>query len=177
MILSDSQARERNGDAQKTVRERMGPPAFDLCIEMKSNRQMVLHEDVATAVDAILRNKKPSGKPIVIQGNRLVVRDSKARFTPRGGPGGPGRALENEIPDSKRGVGLIPNDGSPEAKLARAIQLHLRSGKTLLCSKVRTVFPCLTIPMSDRGGWVRRLLNQFSEYLEFSNHYIVLKPN
>ena len=53
VTLSDEEARRRG--TQKTVLERRAPPTFDVLIEIKERDYLVIHPDVAAAVDALLR--------------------------------------------------------------------------------------------------------------------------
>jgi stage III sporulation protein SpoIIIAA len=53
VTLSDEEARRRG--TQKTVLERRAPPTFDVLIEIQERDRLVVHEDVAAAVDALLR--------------------------------------------------------------------------------------------------------------------------
>ena len=53
VTLSDEEARRRG--TQKTVLERRAPPTFDVLIEIQERNRLVIHHDVATAVDAMLR--------------------------------------------------------------------------------------------------------------------------
>lgn len=55
VTLSDEEARRRG--TQKTVLERRAPPTFDVLIEIQTRDRLVVHEDVAAAVDGILRNR------------------------------------------------------------------------------------------------------------------------
>ena len=55
VTLGDDEARRRG--TQKTVLERRAPPTFDVLIELQNRDRLVVHEDVAAAVDAILREK------------------------------------------------------------------------------------------------------------------------
>ena len=55
VTLSDEEARRRG--TQKTVLERRSPPSFDVLIEIVDRQRMVVHHDVASAVDAILRGR------------------------------------------------------------------------------------------------------------------------
>lgn len=57
VTLSDEEARRRG--TQKTVLERRSPPTFDVLIEIQTRDQLVVHDDVAAAVDSLLR-----GNPI-----------------------------------------------------------------------------------------------------------------
>ena len=55
VTLGDDEARRRG--TQKTVLERRAPPTFDVLIELQNRDRLVVHEDVAAAVDALLREK------------------------------------------------------------------------------------------------------------------------
>lgn len=56
VTLSDEEARRRG--TQKSVLERRAPPTFDVLIEIKDRQHMVIHHDVAQAVDAMLRGRE-----------------------------------------------------------------------------------------------------------------------
>ena len=53
VTLSDEEARRRG--TQKTVLERRSPPTFDVLIELQERDLLVVHPDVAAAVDALVR--------------------------------------------------------------------------------------------------------------------------
>jgi stage III sporulation protein SpoIIIAA len=53
VTLSDEEARRRG--TQKTVLERRAPPTFDVLIEIQERNRLVIHPDVAAAVDALVR--------------------------------------------------------------------------------------------------------------------------
>lgn len=55
VTLSDEEARRRG--TQKTVLERRAPPTFDVLIEIQERERLMVHPDVADAVDAILRGR------------------------------------------------------------------------------------------------------------------------
>lgn len=58
VTLSDEEARRRG--TQKTVLERRSNPTFHTLIEIQTRDRLAIHEDVATAVDSMLR-----GEPLV----------------------------------------------------------------------------------------------------------------
>ncbi len=60
VTLSDEEARRRG--TQKTVLERAAPPTFDVLIELQTRHRLVVHEDVAAAVDNYLR-----GRPVSVE--------------------------------------------------------------------------------------------------------------
>jgi len=53
VTLSDEEARRRG--TQKTVLERRSPPTFDVLIEIHTRDRLLVHSDVAGAVDSLLR--------------------------------------------------------------------------------------------------------------------------
>ena len=55
VTLSDDEARRRG--TQKVVLERRTAPTFDIMIEIQARDRMVVHSDVAFAVDAMLRDR------------------------------------------------------------------------------------------------------------------------
>lgn len=58
VTLSDDEARRRG--TQKTVLERRSPPTFDILVELQTRDKMAIHEDIAAAVDSMLRTKSPT---------------------------------------------------------------------------------------------------------------------
>ena len=58
VTLSDEEARRRG--TQKTVLERRAAPTFDVLIEIQTRDQLVIHHDVAEAVDGLLRGRQLS---------------------------------------------------------------------------------------------------------------------
>jgi stage III sporulation protein SpoIIIAA len=57
VTLGDEEARRRG--TQKTVLERKAPPTFDILVEIQSWDQVIVYQDVATAVDSLLRHEEP----------------------------------------------------------------------------------------------------------------------
>jgi stage III sporulation protein SpoIIIAA len=56
VTLSDEEARRRG--TQKTVLERRAPPTFDILVELQDRQRLLIHPDVAEAVDALLRDRE-----------------------------------------------------------------------------------------------------------------------
>ncbi len=56
VTLGDEEARRRR--TQKSVLERKAPPTFDIVVEMQERDRVVVHPDVAEAVDSILHNSE-----------------------------------------------------------------------------------------------------------------------
>lgn len=57
VTLGDEEARRRG--SQKTVLERKAPPTFEIAIEMLERQRWVIHEDVSTTIDQLLRGREP----------------------------------------------------------------------------------------------------------------------
>ena len=57
VVLGDDEARRRG--SQKTVTERKALPTFNALVELQDRQTMILHRDVATSVDLLLRNQEP----------------------------------------------------------------------------------------------------------------------
>jgi stage III sporulation protein SpoIIIAA len=120
VTLSDEEARRRG--TQKTVLERKSPPTFDVLIEIQTRHRLIVHEDVAAAVDTALR-----GKPLQAE---LRARNEQGEITyephfpesrvlqerggsgggraergggRRGGYNGNGNGRSSEISDSREG--------------------------------------------------------------------------
>ena len=53
VTLSDEEAKRRG--TQKTVLERRSPPTFDVLVEIRQRNQVIVYQDVAEAVDALVR--------------------------------------------------------------------------------------------------------------------------
>jgi stage III sporulation protein SpoIIIAA len=98
VTLSDEEARRRG--TQKSVLERRAPPTFDVLIEIKDRQHMVIHYDVAQAVDAILRGRvlAPEDRHVDVRGDiqisrRELVEPEQTEFAPR-----PRRSRGRETP-------------------------------------------------------------------------------
>jgi stage III sporulation protein SpoIIIAA len=57
VILGDDEAKRRH--TQKAILERKAPPTFDIAIEIRERDKFAIYHDVARAIDALLRDKKP----------------------------------------------------------------------------------------------------------------------
>jgi stage III sporulation protein SpoIIIAA len=60
VTLGDEEARRRG--TQKTVLERKAPPTFDILVEIQSWDKVLVYQDVAGAVDEILRMDEPASE-------------------------------------------------------------------------------------------------------------------
>ncbi len=77
VTLSDEEARRRG--TQKSVLERRAPPTFDVLIEIQDRQHLVVHHDVAAAVDALLRGRtlKPEVRYRDAEGNIRIEKGSE----------------------------------------------------------------------------------------------------
>lgn len=87
VTLSDEEARRRG--TQKTVLERRSPPTFDVLIEIQTRDRLAVHEDVAAAVDALLRGN-PLPPEIRYRDESGDIRIEKPQRTLQFGRGGQG---------------------------------------------------------------------------------------
>ncbi len=74
VTLGDDEARRRG--SQKSVLERKAPPTFDIAVEMLERQRWVVHEEVSTTVDFILRGRVP-GQQVrsVNDENQVIITD------------------------------------------------------------------------------------------------------
>src|SRR5215471_6779072 len=115
VTLSDEEARRRG--TQKTVLERKAPPTFDVLIEIQNKDLLVIHRDVAEAVDNMLRGYLPrtevrerqdGGEFTITEPERLEARSETV-----GRNGIPRRAARRESPAP------APSDGGGDRKQKR----------------------------------------------------------
>ena len=90
VTLSDEEARRRG--TQKSVLERRAPPTFDVLIEIKERQHMVIHHNVAAAVDAILRDRPqtPEERYLDDSGSIHVQKTEESSYGYQGEFGGRG---------------------------------------------------------------------------------------
>jgi stage III sporulation protein SpoIIIAA len=58
VTLGDEEAKRRG--TQKSILERKSPPTFDIIVEIQERDRVAIHEDVAEAVDGLLRGQPPA---------------------------------------------------------------------------------------------------------------------
>jgi stage III sporulation protein AA len=106
VTLSDEEARRRG--TQKTVLERRAPPTFDVLVEIQDRDRLIVHPDVATAVDALLRGRALQAE--------MRVRDAQGEIRKEWvDVPAPGRERERERERPRRGRGS--RAGPPEEAL------------------------------------------------------------
>ena len=122
VTLSDEEARRRG--TQKSILERKAPPTFNVMVEIVDRDEVIVHLDVASTVDAILR-----GAPIGSESRRrredgTVERASSGdqRRDPRGGIGQGNHRPSLPIPDAMAIVDW--NDAVAESPTRHAHQLR-----------------------------------------------------
>jgi stage III sporulation protein SpoIIIAA len=98
VTLGDEEARRRG--TQKSILERKAPPTFDVVVEIQQWDRVVVHENVADVVDAMLRGQTP---PAVIR-----YRDPD------------GRVHEERVPASRPTAPALVALGQPGANGSRA---------------------------------------------------------
>jgi stage III sporulation protein SpoIIIAA len=100
VTISDEEARRRS--TQKTIQERKAPPCFDVVIEIQDKQTFVIHENVASTVDLMLRGQpvKPEIR-VRKDGEVEIVQTSNREFLEYAGESGgrrDGRAKPDQSP-------------------------------------------------------------------------------
>ena len=105
VTLSDEEARRRG--TQKTVLERRSPPTFDVLIEIQTRDRLAIHQDVAEAVDALLRGYPlpPEIRSRDEKGEIRIERESPPVRTARGSQGF--RKQSSSFADFHRAAGPV----------------------------------------------------------------------
>jgi stage III sporulation protein SpoIIIAA len=101
VTLGDEEARRRR--SQKTVQDRAAEPTFPMAVEMHSRQRWLVHRDVATTVDLLLRGlpARPQTRELTAEGG-LLLREPPL-------PAGLQR------PRAAQGAGPSPGDGPTPA--------------------------------------------------------------
>ncbi|HLB46767.1 MAG TPA: R3H domain-containing nucleic acid-binding protein [Anaerolineales bacterium] len=92
VTLSDEEARRRG--TQKTVLERRAPPTFDVLIEIQDRHMLVVHPDMAAAVDGILRGRPMPTERRYEDEQGQIHKDTVAPPAPARGRGTNGRGID-----------------------------------------------------------------------------------
>ncbi len=140
VTLSDEEARRRG--TQKTVLERKAPPTFDVLIEIQDRKRMIVHHEVADAVDSILRGWTLSPEVRWIDQNQAVHIDTVTDQSEKRVGGGNGRRENgHRTMDNERRTGRKRNaeaTRTSDAQDGNMDQGGTNSGKS---SKSVRVFP------------------------------------
>ncbi|NCU21537.1 AAA family ATPase, partial [Candidatus Falkowbacteria bacterium] len=111
VTLSDEEARRRG--TQKTVLERRSPPTFDVLIEIEERDQLIVHPDVATAVDELVR-----GYPLQPEVRRRAADGKITVEKTRIAPAAPGQNVQG----FSRSTGLSGRNGGSPATAAGGVK-------------------------------------------------------
>lgn len=92
VTLSDEEARRRG--TQKSILERKAPPTFDMLVEIQARNKVAIHNDVAAAVDSLLRGR-PAPPEIRMRDDGGTVQvtkpETRVHMAPRPGERGSAR--------------------------------------------------------------------------------------
>jgi stage III sporulation protein SpoIIIAA len=83
VTLGDDEARRRR--TQKTVLERKAPPTFAIAIEMLERQRWVVHDDVSTTIDTLLRGIEPPAQVRTVDDSgevTIIHEESSSPFKP-----------------------------------------------------------------------------------------------
>ncbi|HPL26752.1 MAG TPA: R3H domain-containing nucleic acid-binding protein [Anaerolineae bacterium] len=118
VTLSDEEARRRG--TQKSVLERKAPPTFQVVVEIQERDRVAVHQDVADAVDALLR-----GRPIPPEiryrdaaGRLHIERAELPRPAARPGPARGAREARREAParEARREMPAWEEEAAPAGR-------------------------------------------------------------
>lgn len=103
VTLSDEEARRRG--TQKSILERKAPPTFDILVEIQARNRVAIHNDVAAAVDSLLRGR-PSPPEIRTRDEsgalQVVKPETRVHMAPRPGERTSGRRERERERDRER---------------------------------------------------------------------------
>jgi hypothetical protein len=95
VTLSDEEARRRG--TQKTVLERRAPPTFEVLIEIQERNLLNIHQDVALAVDSLLRGRPLSTETRRREADGKITVEQAKHDAPKSN-GRKRRKSEHELP-------------------------------------------------------------------------------
>ncbi|MGD8814131.1 MAG: R3H domain-containing nucleic acid-binding protein [Anaerolineales bacterium] len=99
VTLSDEEARRRR--TQKTVLERRAAPTFDVLIEIQDRERLALHNDVAEAVDALLRGRARAPE-LRYRDQEGKIQVETPRTVPKPKPADAGYRRQTALPTAKQ---------------------------------------------------------------------------
>jgi stage III sporulation protein SpoIIIAA len=102
VTLGDDEARRRR--TQKTVLERKAPPTFAIAVEMLERQRWVVHDDVSTTIDSLLRGIEPPAQVRTVDDHgevTIIHEESSSPFKPL-----PSRNSSNSVVTPLRPQGL-----------------------------------------------------------------------
>jgi stage III sporulation protein SpoIIIAA len=124
VTLGDEEARRRG--TQKTVLERKAPPTFDVVVEQQERNRILVHLDVASAVDSLLRGEMPARETRELNDDGIVRRSTEAarpaRLEELRGPLAPRirqQSYRGDQQHNNRQVSAPPQQGHEEDRPAK----------------------------------------------------------
>lgn len=140
VTLGDDEARRRG--SQKSVLERKAPPTFEIAVEMLERQRWVVHGDVATTVDMLLRGRQPDYEV------RSVAETGEITVTPES----PERRNRTQIRTLPLGHSSPPSREAPRSAGWRASgqMPPLRTASSSVVEHPRSAPTPLPTPSSDQ---------------------------
>ncbi len=133
VTLGDEEAKRRG--TQKSVLERKAPPTFDVVVEQQERLRVLLHADVAAAVDALLRGEAPPAEVRTLTESGHLHREMVAIASERTELGAQARGTQFEGGRRRRGSGADrhtpPMQMRPIAMLAEELPPVVPQGRLL----------------------------------------------
>jgi stage III sporulation protein SpoIIIAA len=154
VTLSDEEARRRG--TQKSVLERKAPPTFDVLIEIQDRQRMIIHHDVAAAVDALLRGRVLTPELRYIDENHQVHVERAVNYSAQ--PQSSAESGERHRQRSSKDWMHEPNKGSNGHGLHSPHKVEWRNESTLLDSQT------MNEPNMDSGESPQRKLVRIYPY-------------
>lgn len=126
VTLSDEEARRRG--TQKSILERKAPPTFNVMVEIVNRDEVIVHPDVASTVDALLRNAPVRSEHRIRRedGTIELTRSDDARRDPTAHRDGENRDREHrERPSQRIAVAsALGGAGSPQHDIPESWLRH-----------------------------------------------------
>ncbi len=128
VTLSDDEARRRG--TQKVVLERRTAPTFDIMIEIQARDRLVVHPDVASAVDAVLRNRPLPAELREREASGAInvsdfVHEAESRSAPaRQGPGNSAHVVRGNRGNGKTRSEMKDDAAQQNRRELRAISVY-----------------------------------------------------
>ena len=127
VTLSDEEAKRRG--TQKVVLERRSPPTFDVLVEIRQRNQVVVYQDVAEAVDALVRGielqpelRTKSSKGQIIREKAPAPVLEGTGFTGNNAPSGEGKKGKKTL--SRMQANIVEISGKSKSALTELKQIE-----------------------------------------------------
>ena len=127
VTLSDEEARRRG--TQKTVLERRAPPTFDVLIEIQERDRLVIHPDVASSVDTMLRGftLQPEIRYRDLEGQIHIQKQKAQTSQQQSASQGLKRTYPNGLLDTKEKISPLRNNNISDIQEFVAPSLSLKT--------------------------------------------------